>query len=40
MNHEQAGCCRSRRALLAGTGAVGVAALTGCATYGLSLIHI
>ncbi|MDG4797505.1 Rieske (2Fe-2S) protein [Micromonospora sp. WMMD1082] len=34
MNHEQAGCCRSRRALLAGTGAVGVAALTGCATYG------
>ncbi|MGW0502364.1 Rieske 2Fe-2S domain-containing protein [Micromonospora sp. NPDC003241] len=34
MNHEQAGCCRSRRAVLAGTGAVGVAALTGCATYG------
>ncbi|GAB3839765.1 Rieske (2Fe-2S) protein [Micromonospora andamanensis] len=34
MNHEQAGCCRSRRALLAGTGVVGVAALTGCATYG------
>ncbi|MEV6811726.1 Rieske (2Fe-2S) protein [Micromonospora sp. NPDC051296] len=34
MNHEQAGCCRSRRALLAGTGAAGVAALTGCATYG------
>ncbi|MER5454748.1 Rieske 2Fe-2S domain-containing protein [Micromonospora sp. NPDC002389] len=34
MNHEQAGCCRSRRAMLAGTGAVGVAALTGCATYG------
>ncbi|NLU78289.1 Rieske (2Fe-2S) protein [Micromonospora sp. HNM0581] len=34
MNHEQAGCCRSRRTLLAGTGAVGVAALTGCATYG------
>ncbi|MBQ1047124.1 Rieske (2Fe-2S) protein [Micromonospora sp. C51] len=34
MNHEQAGCCRSRRALLAGTGAVGVATLTGCATYG------
>ncbi|TBL33300.1 Rieske (2Fe-2S) protein, partial [Verrucosispora sp. SN26_14.1] len=23
MNHEQAGCCRSRRAMLAGTGAVG-----------------
>ncbi|WP_341715858.1 Rieske (2Fe-2S) protein [Micromonospora sp. FIMYZ51] len=36
MNHEQAGCCRSRRAMLAGTGAVGVAALTGCATYGQS----
>ncbi|TCC00564.1 Rieske (2Fe-2S) protein [Micromonospora zingiberis] len=34
MNHEQAGCCRSRRAFLAGTGAAGVAALTGCATYG------
>ncbi|QOC91668.1 Rieske (2Fe-2S) protein [Micromonospora craniellae] len=34
MNHEQAGCCRSRRAMLAGTGAVGVATLTGCATYG------
>ncbi len=36
MNHEQAGCCRSRRALLVGTGAVGVAALTGCQTYGES----
>ena len=34
MTHDQAGCCRSRRALLAGTGAAGVAALTGCATYG------
>ncbi|GGM64258.1 iron-sulfur protein [Micromonospora sonchi] len=34
MKHEQAGCCRSRRALLAATGAVGVAGLTGCATYG------
>ncbi|SCL13574.1 Ferredoxin subunit of nitrite reductase or a ring-hydroxylating dioxygenase [Micromonospora nigra] len=35
MNDDPAGCCRSRRAILAGTGAAGVTALlSGCQTYG------